>query len=195
MSTKSNQDTAAAASAATAVVIPDEAASMWRSLDPSVRAALIASDDTSINNIIISPVGIEEADIKKVSARNSEEANTNHVSAASSVANEKDGVNNKSSVSGVGEEDSSSNNSDDNCESPTERRRRYLTEAERIISFTDAVVAIAMTLLILPLMDASAEFIHIGTMKGFWSEYWVLFLALWVSFFIIWKHWLVHEYM
>ena len=50
-----------------------------------------------------------------------------------------------------------------------------LTEAERFITFSDAVIAIAMTLLILPLMEATSDIVvedgeQIITVQQFFSE-------------------------
>lgn len=91
----------------------------------------------------------------------------------------------------IGREEGASINSDDS----NDCNARYLNDAERVITFTDAVVAIAMTLLILPLMEASADFSKVGSVKGFFQQYWPNFLALWASFFVVWKAWRAHEYL
>uniref|UniRef100_A0A7S2U4L5 Endosomal/lysosomal potassium channel TMEM175 n=1 Tax=Attheya septentrionalis TaxID=420275 RepID=A0A7S2U4L5_9STRA len=128
-----------------AVVIPDDAASMWRSLDPTTRAALIASESDRAGLKEESDSGVREAP-----------HNNNYYGWSST---------------------------------------QLLTEAERLITFTDAVVAIAMTLLILPLMEASADFQDLETIQIFFHDHWQNFLALWISFFVIWKFWLVHEHI
>jgi uncharacterized membrane protein len=93
--------------------------------------------------------------------------------------------------SNIGREEGASINSDDS----NDCNARYLNDAERVITFTDAVVAIAMTLLILPLMEASADFSEVGSVKGFFQQYWPNFLALWASFVVVWKAWRAHEYL
>mmetsp|Transcript_36888 Transcript_36888/g.42500 ORF Transcript_36888/g.42500 Transcript_36888/m.42500 type:complete len:249 (+) Transcript_36888:164-910(+) len=73
------------------------------------------------------------------------------------------------------------------------RTRMY--EAERFITFTDAVVAIAMTLLILPLMDAATE---LGEDKDesiseFFSDNEDKLISFAVSFFIVAHLWLLGD--
>lgn len=91
----------------------------------------------------------------------------------------------------IGREEGASINSDDSDD--YNYNSRYLNDAERVITFTDAVVAIAMTLLILPLMEASAD--EVGSVSAFFQQYWPNFLALWISFYVVWKAWRAHEYL
>ena len=95
----------------------------------------------------------------------------------------------------IGREDATTFINSDDSEDCKGHRARYLNNAERVITFTDAVVAIAMTLLIIPLMEASVEFSEAGSVKGFFQLHWTNFLALWASFFVIWKSWWAHEYL
>ena len=65
---------------------------------------------------------------------------------------------------------------------------------ERLIAFTDAVVAIAITLLILPLVDAASE--HTGAEKTaahFFAEEWDQILAFLISFAVIARLWVAHH--
>ncbi|MDZ8275385.1 TMEM175 family protein [Microbacterium aquimaris] len=69
-----------------------------------------------------------------------------------------------------------------------------LPSAERLKAFTDAVVAIAMTLLILPLMESVSD---AGTESGSVSEWfvaeWTGLFAFALSFVLIANFWLVHH--
>ncbi|GGE95971.1 DUF1211 domain-containing membrane protein [Mycetocola zhadangensis] len=65
---------------------------------------------------------------------------------------------------------------------------------ERLIFFTDAVVAIAITLLILPLVDAAS--VHSDTEKTaahFFTEEWPQVLAFLISFAVIARLWVAHH--
>lgn len=166
MASENNQATAA---------IPDEVASMWRSLDPAVRAALIASES------------------KQVDTNGGD--NTNNTSSCNVVIVPSDDdppVKDDEKMIKSEDEIKSKQHHGGKSSSPIEIVS--LTEAERLITFSDAVVAIAMTLLILPLMEASAEFDFEST-ENFWHEHWMNFLTLFVSFYAIWKLWLTHEYL
>lgn len=139
---------------ATTATISDEVASMWKSLDPAIRAALIASESN-------------QGDIQQ-SSNIDTEINTSCLP--------------------------TNNNDIDESIHDSKYSEVTLAEAERIITFSDAVVAIAMTLLILPLMESSAEF-DFESMEKFWAEHWMNFVALFVSFWAIWKLWLTHEFL
>lgn len=66
--------------------------------------------------------------------------------------------------------------------------------AERLIFFTDAVVAIAMTLLILPLMEAVSEAAADGlTTTEYLHEHWGQIFAFVLSFLIIARFWMAHH--
>ncbi|MDZ8160722.1 TMEM175 family protein [Microbacterium aquimaris] len=69
-----------------------------------------------------------------------------------------------------------------------------LPSAERLKAFTDAVVAIAMTLLILPLMESVSD---AGTGKApvaeWFVEEWPALVAFALSFVLIANFWLVHH--
>lgn len=79
-------------------------------------------------------------------------------------------------------------------EAAPSRDTRTLPSAERLKAFTDAVVAIAMTLLILPLMesvsDAGSE--H-GSLAAWFVDEWPALLAFGLSFVLIANFWLVHH--
>jgi len=74
-----------------------------------------------------------------------------------------------------------------------------LHEAERTIAFTDAVVAIAMTLLILPLMDGASEMgeegSQIQTTSDYFSENAHKLTSFLISFFAVALFWKGHERM
>jgi uncharacterized membrane protein len=61
----------------------------------------------------------------------------------------------------------------------------------RAAAFTDAVVAVAMTALVLPLldMDVSGD----STFRSLWGEYGGQFLSMLLSFVIIAIYWMVHH--
>ncbi len=63
---------------------------------------------------------------------------------------------------------------------------------DRLVNFSDAVVAIAITLLILPLVDASPEVVKEGIGPYFNDNFWQL-LAFAISFVVIARLWMVHH--
>mmetsp|Transcript_4452 Transcript_4452/g.9626 ORF Transcript_4452/g.9626 Transcript_4452/m.9626 type:complete len:245 (-) Transcript_4452:58-792(-) len=80
----------------------------------------------------------------------------------------------------------------------TEEIELELHEAERFITFTDAVVAIAMTLLILPLMDAATD---MGDEEGgitvadYFKKNGEKVAAFLISFFVVSGFWIGHSKM
>ena len=68
-----------------------------------------------------------------------------------------------------------------------------ITEKERLITFTDAIVAISMTLLILPLMEASSDFAEYATIQELFYENRFKVAAFFVSFWLTWMLWSCHE--
>lgn len=76
-------------------------------------------------------------------------------------------------------------------------KNNLLHEAERFITFTDAVVAIAMTLLILPLMERASDIGEEGseakTASDFYSENGSRIGSLAVAFFVVAYVWRVHD--
>lgn len=68
-----------------------------------------------------------------------------------------------------------------------------LHPAERVVFFTDAVVAIAMTLLILPLMESVSEASGEGDATHWLGEHFGQLLAFVLSFVIIGQFWLTHH--
>ena len=69
-----------------------------------------------------------------------------------------------------------------------------LPSAERLKAFTDAVVAIAMTLLILPLMDSVTDATESGA--GAWvAAEWPSLLTFMLSFVLIANFWITHHRM
>lgn len=63
---------------------------------------------------------------------------------------------------------------------------------DRLVNFSDATVAIAITLLILPLVDASPEVVKQGLGPYFQENFWQL-LAFAISFVVIARFWMVHH--
>lgn len=63
---------------------------------------------------------------------------------------------------------------------------------ERIVMLTDAVVAIAMTLLVLPLIEAAPE-VDPDDVLGFLADNWGLFLSFAISFLVIYVFWVEHR--
>lgn len=64
---------------------------------------------------------------------------------------------------------------------------------ERLVNFADAVVAIALTLLVLPLVDIPADLRRDTGLGEIWTEYRAQFLAFLVSFLVIWNIWRSHH--
>lgn len=85
----------------------------------------------------------------------------------------------------------SERNQNDGEQPTVTSKKQLLHEAERFITFTDAVVAIAMTLLILPLMEAAAdmgEHSEVTTAADYFrhnaEKLWSLVLSFWmISYF------------
>jgi uncharacterized membrane protein len=63
---------------------------------------------------------------------------------------------------------------------------------ERLIFFSDAVVAIAITLIVLPLVDSAREVAHMSTSK-FLSENAYALTAAGISFVVISSFWREHH--
>ena len=73
-------------------------------------------------------------------------------------------------------------------------RARELSPPERVQAFTDAVVAIALTLLILPLMDSVGELAdHDGTTAQWLAEEQFALLGFGLSFVLIAVFWVHHH--
>lgn len=65
---------------------------------------------------------------------------------------------------------------------------------DRLTAFTDAIVAIAITLLVLPLVDAASELDVSGvTAADFFAEHWLQLIAFLISFAVIARLWLSHH--
>jgi uncharacterized membrane protein len=65
---------------------------------------------------------------------------------------------------------------------------------ERLIFFTDAVTAIAITLLILPIVDAVPEAAAENfTIQRFLGEHWPQLLTFLISFLVIARLWISHH--
>lgn len=77
-------------------------------------------------------------------------------------------------------------------ETKGERRDEDLSEAERLIAFTDAAVAIALTLLILPLMEAVPDYQGESVSKYF-ADNKQIFASFCLSFFVVSKLWVNHD--
>ncbi len=79
---------------------------------------------------------------------------------------------------------------------PAGKPQRILASAERLKAFTDAVVAIAMTLLILPLMESVGEAARAGETAGTWViDHWAQLFSFALSFVLIAMFWLSHHRM
>ena len=63
---------------------------------------------------------------------------------------------------------------------------------DRLVNFSDATVAIAITLLILPLVDAANEIKGV-TFGVFFLEHVGLFIGFIITFFVIGQFWMVHH--
>jgi len=64
--------------------------------------------------------------------------------------------------------------------------------ADRLIGFSDGVIAIAVTLLILPLVDNASE-LRLDSLDVFISDVAPQFLIFLLSFVVICRYWLVHH--
>jgi uncharacterized membrane protein len=64
---------------------------------------------------------------------------------------------------------------------------------ERTIMLTDAVVAIAMTLLVLPLVELAPE-VDVGGLGTVVSEHSDVFISFVISFLVIYVFWLAHQH-
>ena len=71
---------------------------------------------------------------------------------------------------------------------PMEAQRGF----DRLVNLSDAVVAIAATLLILPLVDTASE-ISTSDLGSVFAEHWQQFFAFVLSFAVICRFWLVHH--
>ncbi|MFP3380774.1 TMEM175 family protein, partial [Bacillus sp. SIMBA_069] len=63
---------------------------------------------------------------------------------------------------------------------------------DRLVNFSDAAVAIAITLLILPLVDAAGQIGHSSFGEFIDKNFWEIF-AFVVSFAVIARFWVVHH--
>ena len=64
---------------------------------------------------------------------------------------------------------------------------------ERLVNFSDAVIAIALTLLVLPLVEIPGEVTEDETVAGVLSEHLGEILSFLISFLAIWILWLAHH--
>jgi uncharacterized membrane protein len=73
--------------------------------------------------------------------------------------------------------------------------RRIRTERglDRLVNFSDATVAIAITLLILPLVDRAGEIADSGSFGEFFLENYGAFIAFIVTFLVIGRFWMTHH--
>jgi uncharacterized membrane protein len=73
----------------------------------------------------------------------------------------------------------------------TDRRDPDGPGLERTVTLTDAVVAIAMTLLVLPLVEVSGD-VDANHLREFSSEHGNLLLSFVISFLVIYRFWAAH---
>lgn len=66
---------------------------------------------------------------------------------------------------------------------------------ERLVNFTDAVIAIALTLLVLPLVEIPQELTDGGSVGDLFSRHRDEFGAFVLSFVVIWSLWRSHHHM
>ena len=64
---------------------------------------------------------------------------------------------------------------------------------ERLVNFSDAVIAIALTLLVLPLVEIPGEVTEDETVAGVLSDHAGEILSFLISFVVIWILWLAHH--
>jgi uncharacterized membrane protein len=64
---------------------------------------------------------------------------------------------------------------------------------ERLVNFTDAVVAIALTLLVLPLVETPAQFTVDDGLAAVWTAVGPQVVAFLISFLVIWSLWRAHH--
>ncbi len=64
---------------------------------------------------------------------------------------------------------------------------------ERLVNFSDAVVAIAMTLLVLPLVDITSQLARSVSLGELFQEHNSDLLSFLISFLVIWTLWSVHH--
>ncbi|MET0864256.1 MAG: TMEM175 family protein, partial [Nakamurella sp.] len=65
---------------------------------------------------------------------------------------------------------------------------------ERLVNFTDAVIAIAVTLLVLPLVEIPGELEPNESIRDIFNEYGGEFGAFVLSFLVIWTFWAAHHH-
>lgn len=73
----------------------------------------------------------------------------------------------------------------------SEPGRAPIRDPGRAAAFSDAVVAVAMTALVLPLLDIDVS--SLTTLGQLWGEFGDQFTAFLLSFFIIAMYWMVHH--
>jgi uncharacterized membrane protein len=67
---------------------------------------------------------------------------------------------------------------------------------DRLVNFSDAAVAIAITLLVLPLVDVATQITTRGATVGtLFNDHWGTFLAFGISFAVIARFWVVHHHV
>jgi uncharacterized membrane protein len=77
----------------------------------------------------------------------------------------------------------------------TMESRERSRDFERFLTFIDAIVAIAVTLLILPLVDVTAELDHGGSVADLLSDNQARIGAFFLSFLVIARLWLVQHHV
>lgn len=73
--------------------------------------------------------------------------------------------------------------------------RRTAEGFQRLIAFSDAVVAIALTLLVLPLADIPDQIRQQTTVGGVLADHWPDIISFAISFIVIWVLWRNHHRM
>ncbi len=64
---------------------------------------------------------------------------------------------------------------------------------DRIVNFSDATVAIAMTLLVLPLVDLGGESVDGESVWTLIGDHWNVLFAFVLGFLVIWSMWVTHH--